>query len=581
MKNSIYGQNWGWEEIRLFRKFTTSLLAIIMLFSSIIIFNSKVYAIDNGWNYIENSWCYYQDGVQLQEGWAEDYQGWCYIKDGTLVKEGWVTDAKGETSYIKEGHLMKEGWAMDSVGWRYIRSGVAINEGWAKDSDGFRYLKDGYILQEGWAKDSHGWRYIKDGKLVTEGWAKDSKGWGYIQNGYLAKASMWAVDSKGWSHVDSNGYWDGQTTLAVTSNNSPVVPSEVVNGKLVISIIDVGQAEAILIKQGNSTMLIDAGYDTDGPLIKNYIESQGINHLDYVIGTHPHEDHIGGLGYIMDNFKTDHLYMPKATIDTKIFEDFMTIVKRKDMSVITPVPGTSFKLGDAVCTILGPVNPDPSDLNTYSMVIKVTFGNNSFLFTADAVKSNEEAMIKEGFNLSADILKVGHHGVFNATSQGFLEKVNPKYALISVGKGNLNGPPAPEVLTRLYNNKISTLRTDINGTIMCTSDGKDITFDKVPVNLSEYVKDSDIQIIDLDIKEDIITIKNKSKNDQDMTGWKIVNPEGKQVFNFPENFILEGEKTVKISSGNLAGDLIWDKGPDWKNQKAKLYDNNEELIFNK
>ena len=476
----------------------TAFLAVLIIFGTIVFSNSIVNAESEGWVYSNNMWTYYQDGAQVQEGWVKDGKGWGYIQKGCLVQEGWVKDDQG-WSYIQSGYLVQEGWVKDSKGWGYLQNGCLMQEGWVSDSEGLRYIKDGYLMQEGWAKDSKGWRYIKDGLLVQEGWARDSNGWGYIQNGYLRKASMWAVDSKGWQHIDNSGYWDGQTIGAVAAVGTPAKPTDNVSGNIKISFIDVGQAESILIQQGSYTMLIDAGYDTNAASVKDYISQQGINQLDYVIASHPHEDHIGGLSYILNSFKIGKIFMPKATDNTQAFEDFMSTVKNKNMTITTPVPGSTFKLGEAVCTVLGPVNTDVNDLNTYSIVIKITYGKNSFLLTGDAVESNEVAMIDAGYDVSADVLKVGHHGVYTSTSQVFLDKVNPKYAVISVGKGNLNGPPAPEVLTRLFNKEISTFRTDMNGTIVCTSDGNNITFNMKPVDLAEILKLKDIQITNMDL----------------------------------------------------------------------------------
>lgn len=557
----------------------TSLFILIILFGSIMILSPGVYAADQGWQSSNGQWSYYQEGIKLQEGWVEDFKGWCYIKNGTMLNEGWVKDTNGVSCYIKDSYLMEQGWANDSTGWFYIKDGKALNEGWVKDSEGWRYIKDGYMMTVGWAKAPEGWRYIKEGYLVQQGWAADSKGWGYIQNGYLVNTAMWAVDSKGWSHIGDNGYWDGQVTPAVPLGKSVVETSKIVNGNIKISFIDVGLADSILIQQGNFSMLIDGGYESNGPMIKNYIESQGIKHLDYVIGTHPHEDHIGGLGEIISSFKVGKVLMPKATDNTAVFGNLMTILKDKKITVTTPVVGSSFKLGDAVCTIVGPVNTDPNDLNTYSIVLKVTYGNNSFLFTGDAVKSNELGMIKAGYDLSADVLKVGHHGVFTSTTQKFLDKVNPKYAVISVGAGHLKGPPAPEVLARLYNNKINTFRTDINGSIVCTSNGSEITFDRSPVNLADYAQESDIKITNFDLEQNILIIKNSSKHNQDMSGWKLINEEENNIYVFPEGYILDAESEVNIAEED--GNLKWDS--DGWNIKGSinLFNNIGELVSSK
>lgn len=268
------------------------------------------------------------------------------------------------------------------------------------------------------------------------------------------------------------------STKVASSNN--VKKSPTVKGQLKIHYIDVGQADSILIQQGNASMLIDAGNNADSQTVKKYISNQGITKLDYVIGTHPHEDHIGGLDYVINSFQIGKIYMPKVTSNTKTFQDVVTAIKNKNMKATVPSPGETFKLGEANCTILGPINANPEDLNTYSIVVKVVFGNNKFLFTGDAQASNEQDMLNKGYDLSADVLKVGHHGSHTSTSSIFLNAVNPKYAVISCGKGNDYGHPHKETMQKLQTKKIPVYRTDECGTIICTSDGKNINFNVKP-----------------------------------------------------------------------------------------------------
>ena len=191
------------------------------------------------------------------------------------------------------------------------------------------------------------------------------------------------------------------------SSNSSVS----VNNQLKVHFINVGQADSILIQQGNSSMLIDAGNNGDSENVKNYLSNQGITKLNYVIGTHPHEDHIGGLDYVINSFEIGKIYMPKATSTTKTFSDVVSAIKNKGMQITTPVPGDSFKLGQAECKILAPNSSSYEDLNNFYVVIKVTFGNNTFMFDGDAEKVSENEMINKGFDVKADVLKVGHHEV--------------------------------------------------------------------------------------------------------------------------------------------------------------------------
>ena len=267
-------------------------------------------------------------------------------------------------------------------------------------------------------------------------------------------------------------------------NPSTSIPSEkedvVVSGKLKVHFIDVGQADSILIEQDSKYMLIDAGNNGDGKLVKNYLIEEGVKTLEYVIGTHPHEDHIGGLDYVINDFNINKIYLPKATSTTKTFQDVVVAIKNKGMKVAVPKPGDSFNLGSAKCTILAPNSSDYSSLNNNSVVIKLEFGGNSFLFTGDAESISEKEILDKGFNVSADLLKVGHHGSRTSTTDEFLSKVNPKYAVISCAAENDYGHPHKEIISKLKIKIIPIYRTDELGTIIATSDGKTITFNKKP-----------------------------------------------------------------------------------------------------
>jgi len=175
--------------------------------------------------------------------------------------------------------------------------------------------------------------------------------------------------------------------------------------------------------------------------------------------------------------------MPKATSTTQTFKDVVSAIQNKGMQITTPVPGDSFKLGQADCKILAPNSSSYEDVNNYSIVIKVTFGNNTFMFDGDAEQLSETEMLNKGFDVKADVLKVGHHGSSSSTSDEFLKKVNPKYAVISCGVNNDYGHPHKETMERLKSSGIAVYRTDESGTIICTSDGNNISFN---CNLGSY-----------------------------------------------------------------------------------------------
>lgn len=247
-----------------------------------------------------------------------------------------------------------------------------------------------------------------------------------------------------------------------------------------IHYINVGQGDSELIQQKDKNMLIDAGTNASTNSLISYLKKQGIKKIDYLILTHPHEDHIGGADAVINTFAIGIVYMPKITTTTSTFKDVITAMNKKKLKATVPTPGATFKLGSANCMILGPINSNKDDLNTYSIVLRVTFGSSKFMFTGDAQMSNEQDMISKEYDLSADVLKVGHHGSHTSTSDAFLDKVNPKYAVISCGKGNDYGHPHKETVDKLKNKSVKVYRTDECGTIVCTSDGKSISFNVKP-----------------------------------------------------------------------------------------------------
>ena len=269
--------------------------------------------------------------------------------------------------------------------------------------------------------------------------------------------------------------------------NTPTPTPEIVQAnqeiqdgeKLQIWFLDVGQADSILIQDNDTYMLIDAGNNEDGEKLVSYFQSLGIESFQYVIGTHAHEDHIGGMNDIIDNFNIGTFYMPDAITTTATFESVLDSLEAKNIAFQTPSIDSIFKLGNAAIDVLY-VGTDDSDLNNTSIVLKLTYGNTSILFMGDAEKEVETIIEKK--DISADVLKVGHHGSNTSSSKTFLEKVNPSYAIISVGTGNSYGHPSNTTIQNLENQNIQIYRTDENGTIIMTSDGTDITFQTIQTN---------------------------------------------------------------------------------------------------
>lgn len=272
---------------------------------------------------------------------------------------------------------------------------------------------------------------------------------------------------------------------AINQNN--IQTNAVTNGNLEVHFIDVGQADCILVKNNSNAMLIDAGNNDDGEIIKSYLKEQNITRLDYVIGTHPHEDHIGGLDVVINNYDIGTIIMPKKSTTTQTFKDVVNAIKNKGLAITNPVVGTKYTLGGAEFTILAPNKDYGDELNNYSVGIRIVYGNNSFVFTGDAEEEAERDIIATGLELKADVLKLGHHGSSTSTSNQFLKAVSPKHAVITCGKDNDYGHPHRETMTKISNMEV--YRTDEQGSIIATSDGTNITWNTKKSVVSPVVKE--------------------------------------------------------------------------------------------
>lgn len=275
-------------------------------------------------------------------------------------------------------------------------------------------------------------------------------------------------------YVGSENIQNNNSNNLSPSNETNVIQESkmdiTVDSELKIYYLNVGQADSILIQNEGQNMLIDAGNNADGENIVDFLQSLNISKIDFLVGTHPHEDHIGGIDDVINNFDIGTIYMPKVATTTKTFEDVLDAIENKSLTVTTPEIGKSFNMGSANFQILS-AGTDEEDLNSCSIVLKLTFGNLAYLFTGDEETVNEEQMISSGYDLSADVLKVAHHGSNTSTSEEFLDKVSPKIAIIMVGAENSYGHPHKEILNRLNARNIKIYRTDTDGTILITSDG--------------------------------------------------------------------------------------------------------------
>lgn len=246
------------------------------------------------------------------------------------------------------------------------------------------------------------------------------------------------------------------------------------NAGLRVHFIDVGQADCILITAENDAMLIDAGNNEDAETITTYLRAHGITHLKYAVGTHPHEDHIGSLDAILYNLSAQNVLMPNIQTNTKTFEDVLDAVALSGLTIYAPKLGDTFSLGNATITTVSNYTGD--DLNNSSIMLRLTYGDTSFLFTGDAETKAEEAALLTGLPLDSDVLKVGHHGSGTSSSFDFLSAVSPSHAVISCGKNNDYGHPHAETLQTLAAFNATICRTDMQGTLLAICDGSTISW---------------------------------------------------------------------------------------------------------
>ncbi len=269
---------------------------------------------------------------------------------------------------------------------------------------------------------------------------------------------------------------ESSTTESATvssEESSEPTSSEPVIYNMAVHFIDVGEADAALVLCGSEAMLIDGGNVGDSSLIYTYLKNHDISYLDYIVATHAHEDHVGGLAGALNYADVGTVYCPVTTYDSDAFANFLKYVEKSNVQITVPSAGDSFELGNAVVEILG-LNAG-SEANDTSIILKITHGDISFLFTGDAERAAEQIVLDSGCDLSSTVLKVGHHGSADSTTYPFLREIMPTYAIISVGENNSYGHPTEEVLSRLRDADVKIFRTDLQGDIIAVSDTKNVT----------------------------------------------------------------------------------------------------------
>lgn len=260
-------------------------------------------------------------------------------------------------------------------------------------------------------------------------------------------------------NVNHNSYKETVSTIAPKDN-------------LMVHYLDVGQGDSIFIELPNEeTMLIDAGESKSKQNILNYIENLGYEDIDYVVATHPHADHIGSMNTILKEFEINHIFLPNKIHDTKMFNTMLNTIKEKDIPL--HFVQTGYKIlekENLIIEVLNPIQNTYSNLNNYSIIIKMDYGESEFLFTGDAEILVEEDLLKNNIDIDSDILKVGHHGSNTSSGQSFIESVSPNIAIISCGINNKYNHPNIETIETLTEQNVEIYRTDILGTIIIEAD---------------------------------------------------------------------------------------------------------------
>lgn len=266
----------------------------------------------------------------------------------------------------------------------------------------------------------------------------------------------------------------GFPTVSPPPGGSPSGPAA--SQGLRVHFIDVGQGDSILAESDGRFMLVDAGENNQADTVINYLKDSGVTSLDYVIGTHPHSDHIGGLDKVIDAFPVETVILPPVEHTTRTFEDVLEAVSNKGLKITRPVPGDEYSLGMASFTILSPVRDYDTDLNNWSVGIRLSYGNNGFVMCGDAEAEAEQDMVQSSALLKADVLKAGHHGSSTSTSDDFLRKISPSFVVIQCGEGNSYGHPHKETMEKLQKAGCQVFRTDESGTIVASADGSRVSW---------------------------------------------------------------------------------------------------------
>src|SRR5664280_1043224 len=348
------------------------------------------------------------------------------------------------------------------------------------------------------------------------------------------------------------------------------------SGNLTVHFLDVGQGDSILLEHGDDTMLIDSGEIGKGDDVAAYVKSEGIKSLNYVVATHPHSDHIGGMSVILNDFSIGHFIDGGYPYTSKTYENMLTTIDKKNIPFMTPKRGDKIDFSTGIDVQV--LNPGSTyfteDVNQNSVVLKITDGKVTFLLMGDAGLEAESAIMGAGYNVDADILKVGHHGSRTASGASFISAVSPAVSVIEVGAGNDYGHPHQETLDRLQ--KVSKVyRTDLDGTITITTDGSAYSVStqktepvqgakstssrsgaysstsSTPTSKAESTGSmtsnslgATVYVSDLSLSDEWVKVANKGSSPVSLTGWKIEDDGSKHTYVFPSYSLGSGSSVT-------------------------------------
>lgn len=261
----------------------------------------------------------------------------------------------------------------------------------------------------------------------------------------------------------------------INPSENPTVSDDSPVSYCKVHYIDVGQGDCELIECDGKYMLIDAGENGHEDEVLNYLRKLGVEKLDYVVASHQHSDHIGGLAEVLAEFKADNIIMPRLTKEqtptNSTYKAFVNAVAESEAKVIEAKVGAKYTLGTSEFEILGPVTNDAEDINNMSAVMRLVYGERTFLFTGDAETEEENEVLDNGSDVDCDVLKVGHHGSSTSSGNKFLYAATPEICIISCGEGNDYGHPHDKAVSRLKKQTEEIYRTDICGDIVIETDG--------------------------------------------------------------------------------------------------------------